>query len=127
MYPKKIILECCNSKSESSETRAKIASTTTQKIEPMTTTEDLTETTTTFVTEFDYETTTNEANDNGDSVIIPPANSTNLTTKCSGNNLKLNCFNGGTCIRFQMPNEVFLLSCECAEGYIGERCESQGE
>lgn len=93
-------------------------------IEKLTTTEDFTETTTAFVTEIDFKTTTNEANDNGDLPTALPANFEILTTQCTEHHVKFICLNGGTCIRFQMPNEESLLTCKCSDGYLGERCEN---
>lgn len=84
----------------------------------------MTETTTIYETTIDYITTTNKADDNGDLTTILPAYFEILTTDCTEHHVDINCVNGGTCIRFQLPNEESLLSCKCTDGYMGERCEN---
>lgn len=120
----KFSIECCNSKSESPQSRAIITSTTPQMTEPITTTEELPETTTEYVTEIDIETTTIEEDDNGDLPTTLPADYDQLTSNCTGDHVKSHCLNDGTCYRFELTNKATILTCLCTDGYIGERCEN---
>ncbi|XP_065357126.1 protein gurken [Calliphora vicina] len=47
-----------------------------------------------------------------------------LSFACTGQFLTDFCLNGGRCFRVPMGNQS-LFSCECADGYVGERCESK--
>lgn len=47
-----------------------------------------------------------------------------LSYECLGNFLTDFCLNGGRCFRYPIANHSFY-SCECADGYVGERCESK--
>lgn len=47
-----------------------------------------------------------------------------LSFPCTGEFLTKFCLNGGRCFRYPVGNHS-LFSCECADGYVGERCESK--
>ncbi|KAM7351780.1 gurken [Cochliomyia hominivorax] len=47
-----------------------------------------------------------------------------LSFACTGQFLTDFCLNGGRCFRVPLGNQS-LFSCECADGYVGERCESK--
>ncbi|XP_075149120.1 gurken [Haematobia irritans] len=47
-----------------------------------------------------------------------------LSFSCTGQFLTEFCLNGGRCFRYPVGNHSFF-SCECADGYVGERCESK--
>ncbi|XP_013101035.1 protein gurken [Stomoxys calcitrans] len=47
-----------------------------------------------------------------------------LSFACTGQFLTEFCLNGGRCFRYPVGNHSFF-SCECADGYVGERCESK--
>lgn len=47
-----------------------------------------------------------------------------LSFACTGQFLTDFCLNGGRCFRVPMGNQS-LFSCECADGFVGERCESK--
>lgn len=96
----------------------------------MTTTEDFT------TTNIDYTTTINDNDetDNKDKRTSRlPGHSMDLSAETYKNNRCLGlheeafCMNGGKCLNYTMPNApaMMILSCECAEGFMGERCESK--
>ncbi|CAO1381744.1 unnamed protein product [Diamesa serratosioi] len=108
----------------------------------MTITDDLSETTTKFNTELptsesDFITTTtnNQYNNNNEDKIPTrlPGHSIDMSetyknNRCLGLHEEVFCLNGGKCFNYTMLNDpaaVLFLSCECAEGFIGERCESK--
>ena len=47
--------------------------------------------------------------------------------RCLGLLDEVFCINGGKCINYTMRDvpTVLFLSCECADGFMGERCESK--
>lgn len=47
-----------------------------------------------------------------------------LSFACTGQFLTDFCLNKGRCFRYPVGNQSFF-SCECADGYVGERCESK--
>ncbi|XP_058981254.1 protein gurken isoform X2 [Musca domestica] len=47
-----------------------------------------------------------------------------LSIPCTGQFLTEFCLNGGRCFSYPIGNHSFF-SCECADGYVGERCESK--
>lgn len=47
-----------------------------------------------------------------------------LSFACTGHFLTDFCLNQGRCFRYPVGNQSFF-SCECADGYVGERCESK--
>ncbi|XP_061390890.1 protein gurken [Musca vetustissima] len=47
-----------------------------------------------------------------------------LSIPCTGEFLTEFCLNGGRCFSYPIGNHSFF-SCECADGYVGERCESK--
>ncbi len=46
------------------------------------------------------------------------------SNKCPDHYDELYCYNGGTCVRFAVEQDA-LYSCECLDGFIGERCETK--
>lgn len=142
-----ISLECCKTKWNNPHSRA--IEVTTHQIEIMTTTEDFTETTTTTnlnteqdtTTEIDFTTTNNQDIDNVETTTTfnknkrrnrPPgytidSSETYKNNRCIGLHEEAFCMNGGKCSNYTMPNApaMMILSCECAEGFMGERCESK--
>lgn len=51
-------------------------------------------------------------------VTAPPSN-------CTGNFEKAYCLNKGVCWNFVIDYKITLLSCQCPDGYQGERCEEK--
>ena len=107
----------------------------------MTTTEDFTDRTTTFVTEIDFTTTINQDYDNVDTTTTNnmdkrtnrlPGQFIDLSqiytiNRCLGLHEEAYCMNGGKCLNYTMKNvpAAMFLSCECADGFIDERCETK--
>lgn len=83
--------------------------------EPLTTSEEMTEV---------PAITTDKEEDTSDAREILSA-SVEDTNKCYGDT-QLDCLNGGICVNFTMPNDAFMLSCKCLEGFIGEKCAYSG-
>lgn len=46
-------------------------------------------------------------------------------SNCTGDFEKHYCLNKGTCFNFGIDFKIILLSCNCADGYHGERCEEK--
>ncbi|XP_030377034.1 protein gurken [Scaptodrosophila lebanonensis] len=74
-----------------------------------------------------------EANSNTDTSLPPAGGKTKVQDSfnyvrevlpCSDSYKSDFCLNGGRCFRFPLANHSFY-SCECADGYVGERCESK--
>lgn len=119
---------------------------TTTDLNPETTTDLYPETTTDFnteqpTTEIDFTTTDNQDIDNVETtttdnknkktIRLPghtiDASETYKNNRCIGLHEEAFCMNGGKCINYTMPNApaMMILSCECAEGFMGERCDSK--
>lgn len=45
--------------------------------------------------------------------------------KCHGEG-QLNCLNGGICVNLTIPNDEYLITCKCVEGFMGDKCEYSG-